>query len=60
MAKGIPSTSETDIIDIIENYDPFKIPEPKAIIESGMEGLLNWAKKKGVNQNYGRIVRVLF
>jgi len=39
---------ETDIIDIIENYDPFKIHEAKAIIEEGMKGLLNWARAKGV------------
>jgi MoaA/NifB/PqqE/SkfB family radical SAM enzyme len=45
----IGNASEADIIDIIENYDPFKIPEAKAIIEGGMEGLINWAKKKGVN-----------
>jgi len=44
----IGNASETDIIDIIENYDPCKIPEAKAIIESGMEGLVNWARKKGV------------
>jgi organic radical activating enzyme len=44
----IGNASETDIIDIIENYDPFKIPEAKAIIESGMEGLINWARTKGV------------
>ena len=44
----IGNASETDIIDIIENYDPFKIPEAKAIIESGMEGLVNWARTKGV------------
>jgi MoaA/NifB/PqqE/SkfB family radical SAM enzyme len=44
----IGNASETDIIDITENYDPFKIPEAKAIIESGMEGLTNWARKKGV------------
>jgi MoaA/NifB/PqqE/SkfB family radical SAM enzyme len=44
----IGNAYETDIIDIIENYDPFKIPEAKAIIESGMEGLTNWARTKGV------------
>ena len=44
----IGNAFETDIIDIIENYDPFKIPEAKAIIESGMEGLINWARTKGV------------
>jgi len=44
----IGNAFETDIIGIIENYDPFKIPEAKAIIESGMEGLINWARTKGV------------
>jgi MoaA/NifB/PqqE/SkfB family radical SAM enzyme len=44
----IGNASETDTIDIIENYDPFTIPEAKAIIENGMEGLINWARTKGV------------
>jgi len=44
----IGNAFETDIIDIVENYDPFKIPEAKAIIENGMEGLINWARTKGV------------
>jgi MoaA/NifB/PqqE/SkfB family radical SAM enzyme len=44
----IGNASETDIIDILENYDPFEIPEMKAIIENGMRGLVDWAKKKGV------------
>lgn len=47
----IGNASEADIIDIIENYDPFKIPEAKAIIETGVEGLINWAKEKGVKPN---------
>jgi MoaA/NifB/PqqE/SkfB family radical SAM enzyme len=44
----IGNASKTDIIDIVENYDPFKMPEAKAIIENGMEGLVNWARTKGV------------
>ena len=44
----IGNAFETDIIEIIEDYDPFKIPEAKAIIESGMEGLIKWARTKGV------------
>ena len=44
----IGNASQTDIIELLENYDPYEIPEAKAIIEGGMEGLLNWAKKKGV------------
>ncbi|MDH5365094.1 MAG: radical SAM protein [Dehalococcoidia bacterium] len=47
----IGNAFETDIIDIIENYDPFKIPEARAIIENGMEGLMDWARAKGVKPN---------
>jgi len=44
----IGNASERDIIDIIENYDPFKIPEARVIIEDGVEGLMNLARKRGV------------
>jgi MoaA/NifB/PqqE/SkfB family radical SAM enzyme len=44
----IGNALETDIIDIIESYDPFKILEARAIVENGMEGLMSWAKEKGV------------
>jgi organic radical activating enzyme len=44
----IGNASETDIIDLLENYNPFEIPEMKAILENGIKGLLDWAKKKGV------------
>jgi len=37
--------------DIIEDYDPSKIPEAKAIIENGMDGLIDWARKRGVEPN---------
>jgi len=54
----IGNAFETDIVDIIENYDPFKIPEAKAIIESGMEGLINWARTKGVEPDSARYYNV--
>jgi MoaA/NifB/PqqE/SkfB family radical SAM enzyme len=38
---------ESDIIDILENYDPFRISEIKSILEEGMDGLVKWAKKRG-------------
>jgi MoaA/NifB/PqqE/SkfB family radical SAM enzyme len=44
----IGNAFESDIIDILDNYDPCKIPEAKTIIEKGMDGLINWAKKEGV------------
>lgn len=44
----IGNASKTDIVNLVESYDPFEIPEMKAIVENGMEGLVNWAKTKGV------------
>lgn len=44
----IGNAFKTDIIDIIENYDPFNIPEARAIVENGAEGLTNWARERGV------------
>jgi len=44
----IGSAYERDIIDIIENYDPFMIPEAKAMIEEGVGGLMDWARTKDV------------
>jgi MoaA/NifB/PqqE/SkfB family radical SAM enzyme len=44
----IGNAFESDIMDILENYDPFRIPEAKSILEKGMDGLINWAKKRGV------------
>jgi len=49
----IGNAFDTDIIEIIESYDPFKIPEMRAIIEDGMKGLINWAGTKGVAPNPG-------
>jgi len=40
-----------DILDILKDYDPYQILEMKAIIENGMKGLVDWAKKKGVKPN---------
>jgi hypothetical protein len=44
----IGNAFQSDIIDILDNYDPFKIPEAKTIIEKGMDGLMKWAKKRDV------------
>jgi MoaA/NifB/PqqE/SkfB family radical SAM enzyme len=44
----IGNAFETDIIDILDNYNPFKIPEAKTILEKGTDGLISWAKKRGV------------
>ena len=44
----IGNASKTDIINLLSNYNPYEIPEMKAIIENGMTGLVDWAKKKGI------------
>ncbi len=44
----IGNAGQRDIIELLEEYDPFKVPEMKAIIEGGMKGLLRWAEGKGV------------
>jgi len=47
----IGNALETDINDLIEEYDPFKIPEAKALIENGTQGLIDWAGSRGVELN---------
>lgn len=49
----IGNASETDVIEILESYDPYKIFEAKAIIENGMNGLLNWERTRGVQPDHG-------
>ena len=44
----IGNTFQTGIMDILDGYDPFEIPEAESILEKDMEGLINWAKKRGV------------
>jgi MoaA/NifB/PqqE/SkfB family radical SAM enzyme len=44
----IGNASEMDIIQLIEGYNPFEVPEMKAIIENGMQGLVDWARAKGI------------
>jgi MoaA/NifB/PqqE/SkfB family radical SAM enzyme len=44
----IGNAFESDINDILKNYDPFKIPEARPILEKGIYGLISWAKKRGV------------
>ena len=40
--------SESDILRLIEGYDPFEVPEMRAIIEGGVEGLASLATARGV------------
>lgn len=47
----IGNAFKTDVNDVIEDYDPYKIPAAKALIEEGMEGLIRWARSLGVHLN---------
>lgn len=44
----IGDASETDVVRLIEGYDPFEIPEAKALILDGVDGLVEWARTEGV------------
>lgn len=44
----ITDSPETDILSAIRDYDPYERPETKAIIEHGMEALLELASSMGV------------
>ena len=41
---------QKDITSILRDYDPFKIPEGKAILQKGIQGLAEWAEKKGIRK----------
>lgn len=53
----IGNAFKSDIIDTLENYDPFKIPEAKSILEKGMNGLIKWAKNKDIEPRPEGILR---
>ena len=40
--------SESDVLRLIEGYDPFDVPEMRAIIDGGVEGLASLARARGV------------
>jgi hypothetical protein len=44
----IGNSKEEDILGILDGYDPSAIPEAKAILDGGMEGLAELARSEGV------------
>lgn len=48
---AIGNAHQSDILDIVKNYDPYQIPEMKVILESGMDGLVKFASAKGITTN---------
>jgi len=37
-----------DVIEIIDNYDPYHIPSIRAVLEGGVPGLMRYAEKEGI------------
>ena len=44
----IGNASQCDIVEILRSYNPYRIPEMKAILEGGVAGLAELARTKGV------------
>ena len=45
---SIGNVFKADIIDILENYNPYANPEMRIILEKGIEGLMELGKKSGI------------
>lgn len=48
---SIGNIMDNNIIDIIADYDPYKNPYTKALLDNGIQGLLKEAKYNGININ---------
>ncbi len=44
----IGNAAQRDVVETLHNYDPYRIPEMKAILEGGVARLLDLARAKGV------------
>lgn len=47
----IGNANDEDIIELIENYDPYSNPVSEAIVRNGMKGLVRYAESKGIEVN---------
>jgi len=45
---AIGNAVKHDIVEMLRNYDPYEIPEMKAILEGGINGLAKLASTKGI------------
>jgi hypothetical protein len=48
VCSPIGNIYRNDIIEIVENYDPFENPVLRSILDGGVEGLARYAEKQGV------------
>jgi len=46
---SIGNIYKSDILEIVENYDPFKNPATKALLDGGVNALLRCAVEQGIN-----------
>jgi len=44
----IGNAAQSDIVQMLRSYDPYRLPEMKAILEGGVAGLADLARTKGV------------
>jgi hypothetical protein len=44
----IGNAAQRDVVEMLRSYDPYRIPDMKAILEGGVAGLLDLARAKGV------------
>jgi hypothetical protein len=44
----IGNAAQCDVVDILRDYDPVRIPEMKAILDGGVAGLVELARAQGV------------
>jgi hypothetical protein len=49
----IGNAAEHDILDILDGYDPYAIPEAKALLEGGVTALVELARTRGVEPDPG-------
>lgn len=47
----IGNAIQRDVAEMLRSYDPYRIPEMKAILEGGVAGLADLARTKGVEPN---------
>jgi MoaA/NifB/PqqE/SkfB family radical SAM enzyme len=50
-AIAIGNIYKSDILDVIDNYNPHKIPAAKALLDGGVDVLLHYAAAQGVKPN---------
>jgi MoaA/NifB/PqqE/SkfB family radical SAM enzyme len=48
VCSEIGNIYDSDIMDIVENYDPYKIPTYRAILDGGVSGLLQFAESQNI------------